>query len=82
MRLRQIKLVILDYMIIMLLLVFSTMGAQARETETPIPQTLACYAGGDPQVRHTDPEHGSFRRRRCCDALHLNHERIRLRRTP
>ena len=41
MKLRQIKLLKLACMIIILLLVFSTMGAQAQETETPIPQTLA-----------------------------------------
>ena len=40
-KLRQIKLLKPACMIIMLLLIFSTIVAQARETETPIPQTLA-----------------------------------------
>lgn len=40
MKLRQIGLLKPAIMIIMLSLVFSTMGAQAQETEIPIPQTL------------------------------------------
>jgi len=40
MKLRQIEPLKLACMIIMLSLVFSTMGAQAQETEKPIPQTL------------------------------------------
>lgn len=45
MKLQQIKLLKPACIIIMLSLVFSTMGAQARETEIPIPKTLAGLEG-------------------------------------